>query len=270
MDKKNNNTPIISDVEIDELAENLLRDYKPQLLKEPGKVKFEHFLESYLGVDLDYRHIYYEENEGQIFGVTSFNQGEELLIFDKENMCLKRATLNRNTIVLDFYVTEEGREGLELFTGLHEGGHFWLHQGVYARAEMQLSLFQTAQELRPVTCCRQADIESFGKKSGFSTPEEWREHHADYFAAAIAMPNTTFYPLVKEVIKSQGLADGRIIQDAGFAEYSLAHDLLPDILAQTYGVSRSAAYIKLRKTGFVVEQETVNYDLFLIKRTLQS
>lgn len=39
VDKRNNNTPIISDAEIDELAEIILGDYKPQLLQEPRKVK---------------------------------------------------------------------------------------------------------------------------------------------------------------------------------------------------------------------------------------
>jgi len=34
MDKQDN-TPILKDTEIDELAEMLLADYKPQLLKEP-------------------------------------------------------------------------------------------------------------------------------------------------------------------------------------------------------------------------------------------
>jgi hypothetical protein len=37
VDKRNNNTPIISDAEIDELAEIILGDYKPQLLQEPRK-----------------------------------------------------------------------------------------------------------------------------------------------------------------------------------------------------------------------------------------
>jgi hypothetical protein len=48
VDKKDN-TPILKDTEIDELAEMLLADYKPQLLKEPGQVDGLHFLEFYLG-----------------------------------------------------------------------------------------------------------------------------------------------------------------------------------------------------------------------------
>ena len=85
VDKKNNNTPIIKDAELDDLAEMLLNDYKPLLLKEPRKIKYESFLESYLGANLEYQHIYYEEDEGQIFGVTAFNK-ERLKIFDQDNL----------------------------------------------------------------------------------------------------------------------------------------------------------------------------------------
>ena len=255
VDKKNHNTPIIKDSEIDELAEMLLSDYKPQLLKEPRKIKYEHFLESYLGANLEYKHIYYKEDEERILGVTAFNQ-EKLPIFDRENLCLDEIILNKNSIVLDFYVTEEGREGLELFTGLHEGGHLWMHAGVFAQNEMQLSLFRN-NELRPVTCCRKTDIEGFGKKRGYRTPEEWREHQADYFASAIAMPGATFIPLVQEALKSQGITVGRIVEDGGANEGFLAQKVLPQMLAATYGVSRTAAYVKLRKLGFVVDRETV-------------
>jgi hypothetical protein len=38
----------------------------------------------------------------------------------------------------------------------------------------------------------------------------------------------------------------------------LAKEILPDIISETYGVSRTAAYVKLRKTGFVVDHENVN------------
>lgn len=84
IDKKSN-TPVIKDVELDELAEMLLNDYKSALLKEPRKIKYEHFLESYLGANLEYQHIYYGEDEGQIFGVTAFNE-ERLKIFDWESL----------------------------------------------------------------------------------------------------------------------------------------------------------------------------------------
>lgn len=256
VDRKNNNTPVISDAEIDQLAEMLVRDYKPQLLKEPGRIKYEHFLESYLGANLDYRHIYHAEGEERILGATAFNR-ERLAVFDRDNMRRDEIVLEQNTIVLDFYVTEEGREGLELFTGLHEGGHLWMHSGVFIRDERQGSLFSGRQNLKTVTCCRKTDIESFGKRGGFRTAEQWREHQADYFASAMAMPNATFIPLVLEVLKTQGIAGGRVILDGGPEEFILAKNRLPQIIAEVYGVSKAAAFVKLRKTGFIVDRQIV-------------
>jgi hypothetical protein len=144
VDKKNNNTPIIKDVEIDELAEMLLKDYKPQLLKEPTPINHLHFLESYLGANIEFMDIYYEKKP--IWGATAFNDEEYLKVFDRENCRTGYRELRSRTIVIDNYVMKEGKEGLGLFTGLHEGGHLWLHPGVYVEPEqvrgMKLPLSQ--------------------------------------------------------------------------------------------------------------------------------
>lgn len=72
------------------------------------------------------------------------------------------------------------------------------------------------------------------------------------------MPNATFFPLVREALQLNGLTEGYVVQDAGFAEYNLAKRRLPAAVADVYGVSKTAAYVKLRKTGFVVDRNTVN------------
>ncbi|WP_313120168.1 ImmA/IrrE family metallo-endopeptidase [Proteiniclasticum ruminis] len=257
IDKKSN-TPIIKNTEIDDLAEMVLKDYKPVLLKEPRKIKYEHFLESYLGANLDYQHIYYGEDEGQIFGITAFNK-ERLKVFDKEALRTKHILLDKHSVVLDHYITEEGREGLELFTGLHEGGHLWMHPDVYSEPEEQLSLFGSDREqIRSVTCCRRSDIENFGSQKRIRTPEEWREHQADYFASAIAMPRATFNPLVMETLRAHGITDGFVIEDAGEDEYYFVKNELTSTIVKAYGVSKTAAYVKLRKFGFVKDKKTRN------------
>lgn len=50
-------TPIISDEEIENLAEKILMDYKPELLEHPMAVNLEHFAESYIGIDIEYQRI---------------------------------------------------------------------------------------------------------------------------------------------------------------------------------------------------------------------
>lgn len=256
VDKKNNNTPILKDTEIDEFAEILVQDYKSQLLKEPRAINYLHFLESYLGANVEFHDIYYGSNERPILGATVFNN-EGLKVFDKENMCTKVIKVKRRTIIIDNGVMEEGKEGLALFTGLHEGGHLWIHPSVYTKMVGQISLFDEENKINPVVCCRKENIENFGKKKSIETAEDWREHHADYFASAIAMPKSTFVPLVKEILKGEGIDDGRVVTGVNLKADLFAEKELPRKISEVYGVSKLAASIKLKKFGFVIDQKSL-------------
>lgn len=259
VDKKNNNTPILKDAEIDELAEMVMHDYKPQLLKDPAPIDHLHFLEFYLGANVRFMDIYYDEKP--IWGATAFNDEEYIRVFDRENTCIRAEKLNNRTIVIDNYVMQEGKEGLALFTCLHEGGHLWLHPGVYTKPSDQLSLFpEPGKEY--VVCCRQEDIQSFGRRKNFKTAKEWREHHADYFASAFAMPKSTFIPLALEILKSEGISGGRVVTGVDFQHDWFAENVFPKRISEIYGVSKQAAYIKLRKFGFIIAKSDVGVTLF--------
>lgn len=259
---KSDNTPILKDTEIDDLAEMLLEDYKPQLLKEPTPIDHMHFLEFYLGANVEFMDIYYEDK--RIFGATSFNDKEHLKVFDRENSRTIPRKLKKRTIVIDNYVMQEGKEGLALFTGLHEGGHLWLHPGVFESpvCDGQLSILEDTPRIRPVVCCRQNSIESFGRKKKLITSEDFREHQADYFASAIAMPKSTFIPLAKEILRSEGIDGGRVITGTDYWHDWFAETEFPRLIADAYGVSKQAAAIKLRKFGFIVKKGDVQISLF--------
>lgn len=75
----------------------------------------------------------------------------------------------------------------------------------------------------------------------------------------------------KEILKSQGITDGLLLKMLALMNIFLPRSAPEDSGVDTYGVSRTAAYVKLRKfSGFVVDQETVNKEkkqvrLFKIK-----
>ena len=262
VDRKDN-TPILRDTEIDNLAENLLDDYKPQLLKEPAPINYLHFLESYLGANVEFMDIHYEDKP--IWGATAFNDDEYLKVFDRENWRIGVRKLMNRTIVIDNYVMREGKEGLALFTGLHEGGHLWLHPGVFVKLDYggQLSFFENEKpKINPVVCCRQNNIESFGHKKKLVTSEDFREHQADYFASAIAMPKSTFIPLAKEILKSEGISGDRVVTGVDFQHDWFAESEFPKRISEAYGVSKQAAFIKLRKFGFIVAESEIMMTLF--------
>jgi Zn-dependent peptidase ImmA (M78 family) len=250
--KDKSGTPILSDVEIDQFAHAVLEDYRPELLEEPGRIAFEHFLESYLGVSLAFYDIYNEDPDRPIFAATAF-QDERLRVFDREKMSVVSIPVAAWTVIIDNSVMQPGKEGLALFTGLHEGGHIMLHSSVYVSGcANQLSLFEDA--LSPIVSCHRDSIENFGTTRRQRTPVEWREHHADYFAAALAMPNATFKPFVHNLLREHDFWKGKIITGVDEDLDDLARYILPECISEAYGVSKKAAFVKLRKTGFVVDK----------------
>jgi hypothetical protein len=251
--KDKSGTPILSDAEIDQFAHAVLEDYRPELLEQPGKICFDHFLESYLEVSLAFYDIYNENPERPIFAATAF-QDERLQVFDREKMRVVSIPVSAWTVIIDNSVMQPGKEGLALFTGLHEGGHIMLHAGVYVSGcADQLSLFEDA--LSPLVSCRRDSIENFGAPVARQrSPRDWREHHADYFAAALAMPNTTFKPFVPGLLRESGFWKAKIVMGMDEDLDYLARYLLPEQISEAYGVSKKAAFVKLRKTGFVVDR----------------
>jgi len=151
-------TPVLYDREIDEFAQAVLADYRPELLRKPGKISFEHFLESYLGVTVLYEDIYNDDPDKPIFGATAFRDGA-LKVFDRENACVSKMPVLKNTVILDNFVMQADKEGLALFTGLHEGGHILIHGSVYdALYDGQLELPDA--DLPAVVCCRRSNVDS--------------------------------------------------------------------------------------------------------------
>ena len=247
VDYNNNNTPVLYDREIDEFAHYVLEDYKPNLLKEPGTIKFEHFLESYLGANLMYKDIYNPDPEKRILGAVAF-RGGTLKVFDRENMRVSNVLVKANTVVIDNFVMESGREGLAMFTGLHEGGHLMIHPKVYDRESSE-----NGRKLLPIVYCKRDTVENFGKSRAFKNAKAWREHQADYFASAIAMPNATFISFVNRLMREYGVWKNHIVMRQDDDLDILAGELLPERIAETYGVSKRAALIKLKKSGFVID-----------------
>jgi len=246
-------TPILSDVEIDAFAHAVLEDYRPELLEEPGAIRFDHFLESYLEVSLAFYDIYNEDPDRPVLAATAF-QDERLRVFDRERMCVVTVPVDAWTVVIDNSVMQPGKEGLALFTGLHEGGHIMLHSRVYVNGcADQLSFFEDAPP--PLVSCHRDSIENFGTSmTRRRSPREWREHHADYFAAALAMPLATFKPLMHRLLREHDVWKGKIVLGMDEDLDELARYILPEHISEIYGVSRRAAYVKLCKCGFVADR----------------
>jgi hypothetical protein len=252
---EDNRTPVMFDREIDELAHAILGDYRPELLKEPGKIDFEHFLESYLGAEIQYHDIYCADPKYPVLALTAFTAGG-IDVFDRKNECLSTAYVPARTVVIDNAVIESDIVGFARFSALHEAGHLILHWRVFV--DGYGVPYKGKNNTASVIICRRDNIEIYGNKGKHRTPADWREHQADYFAAAAAMPNVTFYPFVNQLLRENGIYKRQIRLGRDSDLDIFADDLLPEFISETYGVSKRAARIKLRKAEFVLGDKAQN------------
>jgi hypothetical protein len=252
---KSDGTPVVTDLELQDYGEALLGEYKPRLLREPGKINPYHFVESYLGASLDYQDIYYREDEGPIAGATVFND-DHILVFDRDARCVRPIEVSAGTILIDNSVMKDGREAYATFTVLHEGSHYCVHPCVYRRDTQQLSLFDLvpASQGAHIVQCRRSAIES--PKAKLVTQTDFREHQANTLAAAIAMPRPTFIPYAKELIRSTGFRDGIWVQPMIYDwELDYAYNSMIENLTKTYGVSKAAATVQLKRQGLLISEQ---------------
>ena len=245
-------TPIIRDADIVKFAEAQLRDYRPELLEVPGKIDPIHFIERYICANIDFQDIYYEEGASPIAGATIFND-EEVRVFDRDNMCIKDIPVKAGTIIIDNSTINDKNEGFARFTGLHEAGHLNMHPAVYCRTPSQMSMFAA----RSFVLCKRETME-LGRRC-LVTQEDFREHQANVYAAALEMPERPFTKLTLSLIKKYDIGMDR--NNVLVKPYGLNYDFEVGLvrilseLAETFGASVQAVRIKLQARGFLLTQQ---------------
>ena len=197
--------------------------------------------------------IYYEEGEQPILGMTCFAE-TRVKVFDREHMCIRYITVPPNTIIIDNSVMAPGKETLANFTVLHEGGHFCMHREVFEDG--------MRRNCPPEFCSRKKSGQS---RKRLESQKDFREHHADVFAAAVALPADTLVPCATRMIRCMGFPDGVFVTGHKYDRNKKPGlDRLIGNLAETCGVSRSAVKIRLQRLGLLQDRLEYGRDILII------
>lgn len=238
--------------EIEELTEALIVDYDKTLLTDPHAIEYDDFLESYLGLDLSYQDIYTPSNDEIILGCSVFNK-QSIPVFNRDNMRKEFIEFNPGTVVLDNSLVDGERKIQENITGLHEGGHFWLHKDQFTETEGQMSLLKNPG----IICCRKEDLvgDERLKKLPLRTSEMWREWQATVFAVTLALPKKSLDIAVKEQFDQFGVDTGVLITNADYDTYFLSEEIIPNNLRIKYNMSKESIRYRLQKKGFYMTKK---------------
>lgn len=248
--KKRNGMPILRNSEIDEHAEEYLKDYNPSILKIPQAINIDEFAEFYLNLTMDY---VYLSHCGFILGRMIFQEIEEVPVYLPEENCAEYLYARRGTLLIDNTVLEDWKEYRLRSTIGHECGHWLFHSDFCLNINnRKVHDNSSASE---ITGCKKADIEGGvqGGRRRLVTDIDWLEHHAKYFSAAILMPKTPFIKAVSDL----------------WDKTQENNDALTESLSGIFQVSPSSVNIRLAQLGLneytgnkVKAQEEKPYQLF--------
>ena len=219
---KPNGIPLLSnrDIELDAVA--ILKDFSPDLLKIPGPVDIERFVESYLDLNLDFNWL---TNNQSILGRMVF-ENTMIPVYDPSKEHAEDYPVGANTIIIDNSLVDI--EVLLRSTLAHECGHAIYHRYYYSQ--------KTAV---PAAACTARDIHTKYAARQLTTDHDWLEHHARYFSAAILMP----YPAVRFVRREYAEHLGHWYKK----ETKLYNHLMAHQVASVFKVSVAAAKIRLHQ-----------------------
>lgn len=224
-DRKNSQkVPILSGKEINDIAEQYVIDYSPEVLKHPKAVNIENFLESYLDLQLDFKFL---SHDCRFLGMTVFNDTDKVIIYSPELGEADYIHADHGTVIIDPNLLKDHQEHRYRFTLGHEVGHWIFHRDYHDYDPNQLTMFNLCDQYIQ---CREINTNYHGSITKNWDEQKWMEWQADKFSAAILMPETA----VKNIMDSN-------------KTFTSPLEAYPAIkkLTQVFNVSEQAAYLRL-------------------------
>lgn len=231
--------PVISSTKLEQFAEELIGDYRPDLLKSPQPTDIEQLVECYLRANLEVRPI---TVTNAILGVAIFNEGC-VPVYDRMKGTFVPLNVPDHTILIEEGIYNRREPGRFNFTLAHEASHLICHDGVTVSNGMQCRQIAGGS----VIMCR-PEGERY-PRHGQKTPVDWMEWQADYFGAALLMPRNTVQMAIEQILWDAGCLGGAY----GMREVSRSPQLFAHVaerLSWLYRVSRTAASIRMENLGY--------------------
>lgn len=230
---------ILSRENIEEIAAAVMKDFGRFFFREddssdrtkPRCTPIDQLASQYLGLSVGFARL---SSDGSLCGLTAYADTEYRIV---EMGVSRNIQLKKNEVILDRSFIEPGNIrklcGKRRFTLAHECAH-------------QI-LFQMAADDKKIACRMQYEEHRTYTFKELKTKEDWNEWQANVLGAAILMPR-------REVdLAVQSYTRGRqLVNYGGLLAY-------PDKMAVTmicnlFGVSQTAAKIRLTKLGYMVER----------------
>ncbi len=245
--QQSNGIYVLSRENIEEIAQDILKDFSPKNLDNPTYLSTRSFLCDYLGLRVKYEYIGMPKKE--ILGLVVMD--DIALIPSCDGVHRPKALEETyGTVLIHSKLNEICKFPRKRFTEMHEAAHFLLHKEYFERA-----LLPKRKQRFSYIACR--TVESFSHRPKSAT--EWMEWQADSLAAALLMPQNAFYNCTKEMIRK--IACDELESDK--LPYTGTRHIYKIIasIAEIFGVSFRAAEIRMQQLK-LIGKRNFRYDYY--------
>lgn len=235
---KRNGVPILSKNEIDDIAEECLKEFAPKALEKPQAIDEDRFLTEYLKLIQDFQFL---THCGIYLGMTVFNDTNKVIVYNPSTNRAEYIKAKGGTVIIDNTLLEEGQEHRYRFTAIHEAGHWILHRKKYCIKNKNPLIYD--QFTKDNFKCRAAIIDDKVKPVCEWNDNDSMEWQANYFAAAILMPK----PVLIGLCENSRLIRNLDLRSLGNTD--VYNDLLAAHISHVFNVSLRAAKVRLYYLG---------------------
>lgn len=227
---------ILSYEQIENIATTVIQDYRLVTGIMIEATAIDQLASQYLGLTVTFEDL---SDDGSLCGLTVYSDTRLQL---STNGISKTINLKKNQVVLDSSFIKPGQVrtlcGKRRFTLAHEAAHQILfalesneEKAKYAKP-YATRLLHTARELK--------------------TAEDWNEWQANALGAALLMPKESVVSFMNSIRRQK-----RLISYSGY--FNCIDNQIIELFCDSFGVSKSAASIRLKHLGYLDEQPRSAY-----------
>ena len=233
---------ILSREDIENIAEDVLKEFFPQNLILPKPLDTAELLEDRLGLTVKQKYI--ATLSSAVLGLIVMSDEVEIPSYDE---MYKPTVLQETygTVLINKHLCVRENTARRRYTETHEGANFILH-GEYFKTAAN-SAANRKNNSREFIACRK--VELYGQKT--NNDSDWMEWQADSLAAALLMPGNVFCSFARSVMRKYGIT-GRHIVNNFYVNKGKVRDIISDI-ARAFNVSYRAAQIRMLHLGLITK-----------------
>ncbi|MCI8319382.1 MAG: ImmA/IrrE family metallo-endopeptidase [Lachnospiraceae bacterium] len=235
---------ILETADYEDIAQWVLSEYQPQVLRKPQPLNVEHLMKECLYLDLKSERL---SEDGEIWGLIVFSDIVYTGIGKNDEPY--QIEVPEGTVLLEQSLDKPENTGIKRFTQAHEASHWICHRTYHAWDHRP---YEFCRQIKcPVIACRAARAELAGEKDRHKwTDEVWKEWQANNLAAALLMPKDTFLLAFYDVMRRQSIYGDILLRKHGRARVTA----VVDEMKQIFQVPGKAVELRLVRFNLLEEE----------------